>query len=714
MITVEVSVKDNILQAFIKDMPDKCVVEEFKIKRYGSTVAVRKTDKNMLEYELNTEGVYVVMAVMVYDSKRITRFSWPVAYFTDKTREEFKSFLENEDSRYILEELPLYNMKYPFSYVATVYSKTSEKLENRLSDISRNLIVEHREQGGKSLYFLSNSGLQHGQLLFSGMAKYRERFIFGVNDFYAGEEYGELKESIGNFSAMYIRKDSVEIFNDFFGESKIYYFENDKYFVACNQYHLLLLILRQLEVTLKINYDLVKATLSCNHYMIAQQVFTSKALIDGIQFLEPYEYIRISDRVEVLDSPFKKYVEIVPWKISEDEKRKILEDAKKEIVENIRIVLENNKIDKTVIDITGGLDSRMVFTALSNIKDFDKNVKVRTLNIAEDLNIAAGIVNAYNLSVDDTPAYTPDFDTVLAEKQSCFLGASYKTYPIRNEMYYEEGQTLLRLGGGYGEPMTRHYLTHGIENEPLIDDKLFIHEFLRYISSDSVSYIADYPSGVQYIEKFWSEEVNKHPCFNNKEKTEFQFLTFRTAFHFKQFTVVGNVWMPLQSKNLYLLYRLTPKEEEFCKLALQVVAYFNTPIGFYEYGNAEYNHTLEKVKDELFLPEEKYRKFKPIFDKSHVQYDKIAVSRQSKSKNIPNVLKSGQQSEDKYKNFTETIYQETLTMLLVLAEHREMYEIAFQIWSYINLNKSNRERYLIWIWTRLKAILYQFEFTEVG
>lgn len=708
MINVKAWLDNAILLAEVQDLLPGMKVEEFRIKRYGSTVHTAKVDLNRYSFTLTAEGVYVVAAVILYNGTKLTRYSFPVGYFMEETRASFDECCTRWDASES-EDLPLYEMKYPFSYTAVVYCKQAKKeIEERLKSIDNQLIVDKIIIKEKTYFILSNKGLRNGKVVFSGMAKYKGRFIFGVDDFTEKDEIGELKESIGNFSAINIGDGQIEIFNDFFGECKTYYFEDNNLFVAANQYHLLVLILKELGISLRINKELVKATLCCNHYMFAQQVFTTQALIGGIKFLEPYEWIRLTEQAEILTTSFKDYVAIAPKPLDKNEYRSLLESAKEEIVENLSIVFENPNIDQTVIDITAGLDSRMVFAALTNIKDFDQKVTVRTLNIAEDLRIAAGLVNAYDLTVDETPAYTPDFNTVMAEKQSAFLGGSYKTYPIRNEKYYEPGSTTVRFSGGYGEQMTRYYLTKDMVTDPLFEQEPdYVTAFMKDIASSSVSYITDYDSGVRYAEKYLKAEIEQYPCVEKLDKVEFHFLNFRGPFHFKQFSVIGNVWMPLQSKNLYKLFRYTQRKAELYKLALQVACYFNTPVGTSEYGDENYNEALRQLRGQLILPEEKYRRYSPEMNRSLTKYEQATEKKNKKSKEIPVSLKSGESSNLLYNNFTENITKEALHLLLGLAQDKNYTEIAFQLWYFITSVEANRERYIIWIWTRLKAIIQQ-------
>ena len=714
MITVEAIIIEDNLMAWVEGSLDNVIIERYRIKRYGSTIATIKSNDDTLRYQLKEEGIYVVMVTMRYNGELIERYTWPVSYFTETTKKEFDGFLkldiDNEEE--LCKTLPLYKMRYPFSYIALVFNKNNKDYFARLKNIDDQLVVENIYQNGRCLTLLTNKGIKNHCLAFSGMAKFKERFIFGIDDFYKGEDYNELKNSLGNFSAIYIKNDSVEIFNDFFGESKFYYYENQDFYIVCNQYHLLLLILNHLNVSLKINWDLVKATLCCNHYMIAQQVFTSKSLVDGIAVLEPYEYIKISDKFEILPTSFKEYVETEPCDMKDKEYRDLLEKAKEEIIENISIVFQNKRIDKVVVDVTGGVDSRMVFAALTNIKDFQTKVTVRTLNIADDLRIAAGIVNAYDLKVDDTPSYTPDFGSVLEEKESCFLGGSYKTYPIKYEKYYEGDATTLRLSGGYGEQMTRYYLTKDFYQDNFCDDECVIEEFLRSISSDTFSYISDYFTGIYELFNFFSRQIAKTPGNNEMEKIEYHYLAFRGAFHFKQFAIVGNLWMPLQSKNLYSLFRKTKRMENIYKLALQVACFFNTPVGQYEYSNMDYNRSLEEIRRDIVLPEEKYRYFSPKLDSSTYKYDAANKAKQEKGKSIPSNLKSGVESDDVYNGFMELMKHEVLMMLRKLSMNNNLQPLTFQLWFYVSRIAMNNDRYIIWLWTRLRAIMHQKQFTE--
>ena len=128
MITVEAIIIEDNLMAWVEGSLDNVIIERYRIKRYGSTIATIKSNDDTLRYQLKEEGIYVVMVTMRYNGELIERYTWPVSYFTETTKKEFDGFLkldiDNEEE--LCKTLPLYKMRYPFSYIALVFNKNNK------------------------------------------------------------------------------------------------------------------------------------------------------------------------------------------------------------------------------------------------------------------------------------------------------------------------------------------------------------------------------------------------------------------------------------------------------------------------------------------------------------------------------------------------------------------------------------------------------------
>ena len=692
-------------------------VLKYILKRYG--IKVQECDSLSLSHSftLIDEGIYVACVVAKINNTIQTRFSYPKSYFKKETIKNFENLSNKFNSKDLnLPKISLTKLNYPYSYISLIFNKTNKNYNLNELLIDNNLKSENITFNSKKhqLIFSNNIFGKTTKILFSGMANHNGKFLFGIED--VNDENIDFSEDIGNFTAIVANDKQIKLLNDYFAFSKSYYFENDDVFIFSNQFHFLLLILNQLKIKPTLNEDIIKGSLSCNNYNFAQQIYSTQTFFNEIKLVPYNKFIEINkNEISLKYSKFNNLLNMSPEDLSDKEFFDLIDKAETEIVNNIQCVFDNKKIDKVVIDVTGGADSRMVLSALTNIKDFKNKVKVRTLNISEDLNVSKDLTNLLNLEYDDSPSYSLPYDEALSNKLSLLMGGSNKIYPIKNELYADLSKNKIYLSGGYGEQMTRYYLTKSfingyLENE--FNSQDFISEYIKNISMDSISYISDYDTAVKYTEKTFLDQFNNLVGCDNLEKLESHFLAFRGGFHFKQYMFVGNIWTPLQSKYLYTIFKKTPRNSPFFKLTFETIFNLNPVLGNVKFADETYNESMDKIKSSLRIKDEKYRYLNlvPNYDstkKDFADSNKIKNSKTLTSKFILSVY-----DQNKYNNQNSIFFDEATKYILYLSTFNDgkYKNLAQQLYFYLNYQGSTK--HISWLWARLLVLLLSITFFE--
>lgn len=246
----------------------------------------------------------------------------------------------------------------------------------------------------------------------------------------------------------------IRIFQDYNGSMGLYYYRNDNYFAISNSFLKLVEYLKNIKkITLNKDY--------ANSFMASGfcSMVYKETLINEIEAIPRNYIININkDNKEVTFEKIDYEEKTIP--INSIEGLKTLDKWFYKWIEIIRkIKSESNHM---VFELTGGFDSRMIFTLpLSANIDLDK-IKIKCANDdkahhREDYRIASKIADKFNFKMNQNVfpidrTYFKDIMTILKISSYLKLGFhnqfQYKTY--------KENETLY-LFGGYGGETVREF-----------------------------------------------------------------------------------------------------------------------------------------------------------------------------------------------------------------------------------------------------------------
>jgi len=374
-------------------------------------------------------------------------------------------------THYQVEKLPdlaLFRPQYPYGECAVM---TGVARDNRqaltafsdqegfiLSSISNAVVLSSRKP------LIDKNGVTY---IFSGITRWQDKLIFGDNDIQSHNiAVSELNEGIGEFELVTFYDDKIMLSNDFMGMCQWYYYKSDnKIFVAATSYHLLLLLLKNYGIEMRLNIKKVSAGMAFLDQS-SQNSFTEEMDVENCFELPPDRKIVIDKTKGVSFENTTLYKAIhFPEPYNEASYENFLFQAKDDIIANVRAVLEHSRFENVICDLTGGLDSRMVVAAATNLPvSLTKKIKIYSNKVnIENYKIARSIVNACGLKWADELSKIKTIENygLINGKmhqvfQSCFMGTHYNTpYAITsNSGYYPN---VINLTGGCGEAVYRNF-----------------------------------------------------------------------------------------------------------------------------------------------------------------------------------------------------------------------------------------------------------------
>lgn len=623
MSNFNVELKDNIIIVQPKNYKSF-----FRVQIFNYNGLVDKSG-----FLINKEYTYKIKEECLYYIKIKNLFNHLICervidFYTETTKKEFEDFCNSDYPVYDELKLEPFNLQKtpkPFNDFAVIKSSKniSEKFLKNYNFTTTKV--------SKNLEILSDKELNKKGVIFSGLMNYENTLILGEEDLKEDIKKRFNTDNIGYFTYLKRNNNDIEIGNDYLGNGKIFYYKNEESLVISNNYHLLLLILKDLNFDLKLDLDILSSII-CFEDEISLQLFSRQREIVGTYLLPIDEKIIVNSKNYV----FKKkeiYKIIGKSKFSSFRERlfinkeKLLDDGLKEIENNLKTVINDERFNDIVIDLTGGLDSRVVFgIANTRLKEDLENKKIY-LQVGgkledldkqnTDISIACTINSEYNYNYKKTISKNciiPDKDFI---SYALLYGSweyvkSRKHEPLSNEYG-------LNLSGGNGEDFLRPYYSRFFLDKN-IDYEIFMRKVLKSLSERTF---------LKY-KKVFNDEIKSLPGRDIAEQFENHYLFYANNYHFYRTNKYLGSYLTIKtihSKSLLKYKVLTwkhhcvPAEENFrilekidkkllftpCNKPMdekERQKYIKKKYGIFK--NLYYEYDAEKVKQE----KEKYIQFR--------------------------------------------------------------------------------------------------------
>jgi len=550
--------------------------------------------QNTFSFELTSSGSYYVQAYIMYKNSKeaeyvkYSKFSRIITYIMRDDLEKFEKFLQKPTKISKLPpKLEFYKMDYPYQdFSLIICNKSNNNVYEKISSyaLENNYKYDNIHCEDKiiqAIYTRDLHEIGNEKCIFSGITRTKKELIVG-NDIKNINSLDMIIDQIGNFYCVAQNKNKIRIFTDYFGISKIFYYKGGDYFIFSNRIHFIIILMNILEIEKKLNYDKIYTYLS-SHNQITMQNFSRELNIKNLYMLPVDTNVDIN--IEKFKVDFNKtsiYYELsAPLKYNEKTYNKLINEAAEELKDNARVVLEYNGFDKILVDVTGGLDSRLVLAVLTHFPEYKDKIVVNTLKNKDrinDFNVALKVLSKYPLSFS---GYC--FDKT-SKKEIKHLDKVSISLGLTSGIVTGYSFPLIRmcgLTGFFGEISARPYYIRKGYNSSMDDSTLNIDEWIdKFIKIKIKNVFA-----IEEMHNILKDEFAQIPGRSFLEKFENHYIYYRNRIHcdFSQLAHKLNCWGILQSKILFKLKNMMLLNDFKIKLQLDMLYLLNPEIASVEF-----------------------------------------------------------------------------------------------------------------------------------
>ena len=562
-----------------------------------------------MQWELTKDGIYSVQGFLKRSGKIITRKGLGPAIYGKESREQFERFLEDsttgEDCT-LSQVLPFVPNTSPFCDILLLSANNGV-----LKQMPVGFPVPYLSQlkigsWNTELYTQGQviTCANGDKALFSGRICHNKKLYFGLEiaDYLSSGQ--DLADQKGHYSYLTWNEKSLTLGSDFFGFNQWFYYQSDSLLVASNNYHLLLLALKAQGITLELDISKAIITLSSTSIQMLSQNFSRKMDLKGAYQLTADQRMCLGESGwQTIDSVCGRMMK-ENTVYHEAEYRQQLLSAREELMENAATVLNDPRFEKIDLDLTGGLDSRLVYSIMTNL-NFDRDrVKVNTYPTpgSHDLDVATQINALYSFQYNDFPQTLEllsyrDGD-IRCRSMSLGLYYSYGTLnTVSNESNY------CHLIGACGEVMARPYVgrkylhTHVARQRDcaqlvqcLYED--YAHEFV--IGSEELRSI---------FLKYVGDELSLIPGKTPLQRLENHYYSFRHASHFDLGERIANHLRIklLQSTQMMHILQTCYGVHQSIRLQLDMLYMLNPAVASIPFESDKDNEDRDKLRQDLTL-----------------------------------------------------------------------------------------------------------------
>lgn len=527
---------------------------------------------NSYSFELKESGTYIANGFLKKKESRETLFSFPKEYITEEDMCKYNEFLNNEhNSAASKEKLNFVKAKYPnqdfvlFSYrwggKNDGYSteRITEKITRLLGDTA-DVHTKKSDNNGWNVILIGHfidSMRDGGKAVFSGITMIEDNYVFGYDDMMANGKYEKLENNIGMFSATIMKESNVRVFNDFFNFQSVFYFMDENLGIFSNRYHLLLKVLNSIDKKCELNTDLAILSLSNDSHVYINRISNKMDMFGCNQLNHRYTAVLTEEGWKFEENEYGKLLN-EPYGFTSEYYNELLNRGSQEIIRQMDSLIKDEKLKNVVVDLSGGLDSRAVYAACTNIANDKAKEKIRinSKNAGGDLYVALTINNLYNYLWDDTSEnkITLSYDEADAIGRSFFMGTFYG-HGLMTER--TENESVNCTGAG-GDGICRMLDCRGLwrysgSYDLEYDSVNFADKVYEYLETSQIG------DSSQIYERFlsaYSDELSALGGLSMDEKMDLLYIEMRHPGHFSNiapWSYKNRRWYPLQSKSIFRL-----------------------------------------------------------------------------------------------------------------------------------------------------------------
>ena len=515
-----------------------------------------------------------------------------------KTKQCYNLFRKH----YSLMKLPeseLYRNVEPFRDIAVIKTAVGDFSDSFFSSFN------HYQYDDENLHVITSCRkytIDGIDFCFGGITRTDDKLIVGEQELYDAKTVPEeIDGQIGEFCLFYKCKNGYKLISDYFGVSRIYFHQSENMFIACNSYHMLLKIMSALRLPMTLNESKIKASL-CEASTIFETSFSFETDIMEINALPIDKSILFSNGSVTIENA-QLYNDIRnDLDFDEDEYEKLIYQGVEEVTDNLKITLEHNAFDFVRMDLTGGMDSRLLYGAATRLpRSMTKKLRIRTEPKSEkDFEIANAMNSIYKFRYDDLPSeitaegITPD-NKLFQSPLSANMGGYYTGWIPR---VTQKLKKTIHLTGGEGEIVGRPFMKYWFPDVQTVEEL-----FNKY--NERMGDIVIYPDGYECFYKQLKPVMDYMPGHDTTEKFDNHNLYFRNGHHFglSYYTDINcPAWTPLQSKSCFKAKLMSWSRSVDMKPQFDFLALMNPLLYQFPYASDKQNKEKSEMQDTLQIP----------------------------------------------------------------------------------------------------------------
>lgn len=498
------------------------------------------------DFEIAQSGAYSVQAHVRRAGINISRKTSQVFVMAPCDEPKYARWLSSAPVR---NPLPLYKVKYPFAdLLIDVRGRGSP-------DCLKDLGFKGRSgrPGARELIFACDVPRVFAgrEVYFSGVARAdgSSSLIVGCRDISLSTD---LVNAIGSWTAISVYDDRIDISADVGGVCRWYRLRCDGADIIANSYHLLLLYAERAGVRMKLGEREVLASLAFTGLQPLHQLYGQRLPVCGAEMVLPDRFLRVSPSGEVAElfNDLRSALDTCEAHNSAIDELKSAAAA--EIEGNVELVMSDPRFGKVLCDLSGGLDSRTVFSALTTLPSGKVKAVVHArASSREPLDhvVACKLNSFYQVPYDDlTTKVTPNDEcTPWADHWSFYLGTYYSYRPALMKKRHDDD--VVRLVGFYGEVCLRDYYSRSVRGSELDVDGT--REFVdRYVERNATASLIVGPGLVDAARETLLDALEAIPGRRPADKFENHYIYYRNGLHCSpalRSDYSALEWGPLQS-----------------------------------------------------------------------------------------------------------------------------------------------------------------------
>ena len=350
-------------------------------------------------------------------------------------------------------------------------NKFAEKYNFVLTEYDYKIVSLSRHEPVKNI--------DNTRYIFSGYVFSDKKMLIGVDEVAENvRDIRAISENCGEFCSCIIGNGSIRFSADYFGMSPLFYFDNKDVFVASDNYHLLLLVLREIGIKLCMNIPRSRVNIVTSGFTYGT-AFSKDLDVNGCKMNLAYEEVHYSvDRGLTL--PRTSLWELLSDKNEWDEEQyeECIYKAKNELEEYCKAAFEHPRFNKVVVDVSGGFDSRIVFATACNLpKHLRKKMYTHTRRSGtkDDIEKASAVTNLYDYPKHSySQADTSELFCGNNEINLAHISRTLGTFSVCSYLYISDydDQNTLEITGYLGEVVLGYMRCRGEAQYSLGDQRL--------------------------------------------------------------------------------------------------------------------------------------------------------------------------------------------------------------------------------------------------